>query len=93
MADCEFLDFSRRTEALAMSALGDAIENMASAVMEAFGKVVGSLGAVWVPIGTPNLTGLAEVRRSRPTHPRPIRPMPPFSANAMGSRARSLQQH
>ncbi len=37
--------------------VGDAIENMANAVLEAFGKVVASLGTIWVHIGTPNLTG------------------------------------
>lgn len=37
--------------------VGQAIENMAAAVMEAFGKVVGSLGTMWVNIGTPELTG------------------------------------
>ncbi|MEK8229336.1 hypothetical protein NKG05_30675 [Oerskovia sp. M15] len=30
---------------------------MATAVMEAFGKSVASLGTVWMLIGTPNLTG------------------------------------
>lgn len=38
------------------SAVGDAIENLANAVMEAFGKSVASLGTLWVNIGTPNLT-------------------------------------
>jgi len=37
--------------------VGNAIENMANAVMEAFGKAIASLGTVWVHIGTPNLTG------------------------------------
>ncbi len=37
--------------------VGDAIENMANAVMEAFGKAVASLGTIWVHLGTPNLTG------------------------------------
>ena len=37
--------------------VGDAIENMANAVMEAYGKAIASLGTVWVHIGTPNLTG------------------------------------
>lgn len=39
------------------SAAGNAIDNMAKAVQEAFGKAVASLGTVWVNIGTPNLTG------------------------------------
>lgn len=38
-------------------AVGDAIENLANAVLEAFGKAVGSLGTLWVNVGTPNLTG------------------------------------
>lgn len=57
MADCGFIDFKCKAEELAKSALGDAIENMANAVMEAFGKIIGSLGTVWIHIGTPNLTG------------------------------------
>ncbi|MBO3723572.1 hypothetical protein J5X07_00745 [Actinomyces bowdenii] len=38
-------------------AFGDPIRNLANAVMEAYGKSVASLGAVWVHIGTPGLTG------------------------------------
>lgn len=38
-------------------AVGDAIENLANAVLEAFGKAVASLGTLWVNVGTPNLTG------------------------------------
>ena len=34
----------------------DAIQNMADSVVEAFGRVVASLGTVWVNIGTPDLT-------------------------------------
>ncbi len=37
--------------------VGDAIENMANAVLEAYGKAITSLGTMWVNIGTPNLTG------------------------------------
>ncbi|AYD90886.1 hypothetical protein D5R93_07615 [Actinomyces lilanjuaniae] len=37
--------------------VGDAIENLATAVVEAYGRAVASLGTVWVNIGTPNLTG------------------------------------
>ena len=37
--------------------VGDAIENLATAVMEAFGKALASFGTIWVHIGTPNLTG------------------------------------
>jgi len=36
--------------------VGNAIENMATAVLEAFGKAIASLGTIWVNIGTPNLT-------------------------------------
>ncbi|MEE6289296.1 hypothetical protein V2J52_16705 [Georgenia sp. MJ173] len=55
--DCGALDFGCKAAQLASSAIGDAIENMANAVMEAFGKAIASLGTVWVHIGTPNLTG------------------------------------
>lgn len=41
---------------LVQSAVGDAIQNLASAVLEMFGTAMGSLGTVWVYIGTPNLT-------------------------------------
>ena len=41
----------------AESIANDAIRNMADSVMEAFGRVVASLGTVWVNVGTPNLTG------------------------------------
>ena len=37
------------------SQVGDAITNMADAVLEAFAQTVASLGTVWVNIGTPNL--------------------------------------
>ncbi|MET4224606.1 hypothetical protein [Oerskovia enterophila] len=57
MADCGFIDFGCKAEELAKSAIGDAIENMANAVLEAFGKAVASLGTLWVNVGTPNLTG------------------------------------
>jgi len=39
---------------LAKSALGGAIEDMATAVSEAVGKVLASLGTMWVNVGTPN---------------------------------------
>lgn len=35
---------------------GGAIADLADSVQEAYGKVIGSLGTVWVHIGTPNLT-------------------------------------
>lgn len=41
----------------AESVVGDAIQNMATAVLEALGKTVASLGTMWIYIGTPNLTG------------------------------------
>lgn len=40
--------------------VGDAIENLANAVMEGFGKAVASLGTIWVHVGTPNLTGTGD---------------------------------
>lgn len=38
------------------SAVGDAIQNFANAVLEMVGTAVTSLGTVWLYIGTPNLT-------------------------------------
>ncbi len=55
--ECGITEIGCNLGKLANSALGDAIQSMASAVMEAFGKVVASLGTVWVNIGTPDLTG------------------------------------
>ncbi|MHA7620775.1 hypothetical protein ACX12M_19880 [Cellulosimicrobium cellulans] len=60
MASCTGLQVVNplcHAENAASAALGDAIENMANAVLEAFGKTVASLGTIWVHIGTPNLTG------------------------------------
>lgn len=57
MAECAPLDFVCAAQNVASSAIGDAIENMANAVMEAFGKTVASLGTLWVNVGTPVLTG------------------------------------
>lgn len=57
MADCSWGDIACGVGNLADSAIGDAIENMANAVIEAFGKAVASLGTMWVNVGTPNLTG------------------------------------
>lgn len=57
MADCGFMDVTCAAEEFAKSAIGDAIQNMANAVLEAFGKAVASLGTMWVNVGTPNLTG------------------------------------
>jgi len=54
---CDFFDLVCKGKELASSALGDAIDNMASAVLEAYGKAIASLGTIWVHIGTPNLTG------------------------------------
>lgn len=41
---------------VAGAVVGDAIENLATAVSEAVGKAVAALGTLWVGIGTPNLT-------------------------------------
>ena len=41
---------------IAGAAVGNAVENLAAAVEEAFGRLVASLGTLWVNIGTPNLT-------------------------------------
>ncbi|MGW9114521.1 hypothetical protein [Microbacterium sp. NPDC055683] len=58
MADeCGWFDVGCNLGNWAESAVGDAIENMANAVMEAYGKTMASLGTMWVYIGTPNLTG------------------------------------
>lgn len=38
------------------AAVGGPIENMANAVVEAYGKAVASMGTVWMHIGTPDLT-------------------------------------
>lgn len=57
MADCAPLDLVCQGQNIASSAIGNAIDNMAKAVTEAFGKVIASLGTLWVNIGTPNLTG------------------------------------
>ncbi|WP_367645925.1 hypothetical protein [Paenarthrobacter ureafaciens] len=54
---CGFLGLDCAVGDWVGSAVGDAIENMANAVMEAFGKAIASLGTVWVHIGTPNLIG------------------------------------
>src|SRR5690625_2490556 len=54
--DCGALDFGCKAAQLARSAIGEVIENMANAVMEALGNVIASLGPVRVHIGTPNLT-------------------------------------
>ncbi|MFC5931512.1 hypothetical protein [Cryobacterium melibiosiphilum] len=56
-ADCGFLELDCAVDEWVNSAVGDAIENMANAVLEAFGTAVGSLGTLWVNVGTPNLTG------------------------------------
>lgn len=56
-SECAPLDFGCKAGEWANSVVGDAIQNMADAVMEAFGKAVASLGTLWVNVGTPNLTG------------------------------------
>lgn len=57
MADCGFLDGECKLKEFASSTIGDALTKTADAVLEAVGKAVGSLGSMWVNIGTPNLTG------------------------------------
>ena len=47
----------RAAENVVDSAVGNTLVNLANATLEAYGKAVASLGAVWVHIGTPNLTG------------------------------------
>ncbi|GAA3514498.1 hypothetical protein [Georgenia daeguensis] len=37
-------------------AVGDATDNLANQVLEAFASVIASLGTLWVNVGTPNLT-------------------------------------
>jgi hypothetical protein len=54
---CAPLDLVCNAGEWANSVVGDAIENMANAVLEAFGKAVASLRTLWVNVGTPNLTG------------------------------------
>ncbi|MBW3067989.1 hypothetical protein GZ998_00455 [Actinomyces sp. 594] len=56
MADCDFTEWSCRLGNLAASTLGNTIDNLATAVMEAFGKTIASLGTIWVNVGTPDLT-------------------------------------
>ena len=57
MAECSWWEVGCNLGNWVESTVGDAIENMANAVVEAFGKAIASLGTVWVHIGTPNLTG------------------------------------
>src|SRR5665647_362769 len=54
---CDWWDLQCKAGEVASNVVGSAIENMANAVMEAYGKALASLGTVWVHIGTPNLTG------------------------------------
>ena len=57
MAECSWWEVGCNVDNWVNSTAGKAIENVANAVVEAFGKVITSLGTVWVHIGTPNLTG------------------------------------
>ena len=59
--DCGSLELDCRLKEWASSTIGDAIGSLADGVMEAFGKAIASLGTIWVKIGTPNLTGGANV--------------------------------
>ncbi len=54
---CEWYDPVCKAEEFVSSSIGDAFTKAADAVLEAVGKAVGSLGTMWVNIGTPNLTG------------------------------------
>jgi len=54
---CSLLDIGSCVGDGVEAIVGDAIENMATAVLEAYGKAIASLGTIWVHIGTPNLTG------------------------------------
>ena len=56
-SECAPLDFGCTAGEWASSVVGDAIQNMADAVLEGVGKAVASLGTLWVNVGTPNLTG------------------------------------
>lgn len=58
MADCGLIDLACQAEETAKSVLGSAIDDMARAVLEAFGRAVASLGTVWVNVGTPDLTSV-----------------------------------
>lgn len=51
--------------------VGSAVENLASAVMEAFGRCVASLGTLWVNVGTPDLTGAGGSSPVRAGEPSP----------------------
>ena len=54
--ECDFFDPACNLGKVASSAVGDAIQNFAAAVMEMVGSAVAALGTVWLSIGTPNLT-------------------------------------
>lgn len=57
MPDCAWYDAGCNLSSWVNSTVGEAIENMATAVSEAVGKMLASLGTMWVNVGTPNLTG------------------------------------
>ncbi|GAA3514560.1 hypothetical protein [Georgenia daeguensis] len=50
------LDVLCHTGKVAGSVIGDATDNLANQVLEAFASVIASLGTLWVNVGTPNLT-------------------------------------
>lgn len=54
--DCGVIDIGCRVGDAVGGAVGDAIQNMADAVLEATGTALVSLGTLWVNVGTPNLT-------------------------------------
>lgn len=57
MAGCGFLDVTCKGKEWIASSIGDAVQKVADAILEGVGKVLASLGTMWVNIGTPNLTG------------------------------------
>ncbi|WP_029212106.1 hypothetical protein [Arsenicicoccus bolidensis] len=57
MSGCKWYDPVCKSKEFAASTIGDALTKTADAVLQAVGKALGSLGAMWVNIGTPTLTG------------------------------------
>ena len=56
-SECAPLDFGCKAGEWANSVVGDAIQNMADAVMEAFGKAVASLGTLFVTLQSADRLG------------------------------------
>lgn len=57
LEDCGFFDLDCRAENMAAESFGKAIDNLANAAVDAFGRTIGSVSSVWVRLGTPDLTG------------------------------------